>query len=85
MGCELGQYRTYPEAAPPDLTPPVSPSAMRAAVYEMPRWEAGMMLRREDLAIVCSIGRYIFWSEILGVDLECVLLAPETSSVSSEF
>lgn len=63
----------YPEAAPPDLTPPVSPSAMRAAVYDMPRWEAGMMLRREDLAIVCSIGRYIDESEILGVDLKCLL------------
>lgn len=50
----------YPEAAPPDLTPPVSPSAMRAAVYEMSRWEASMMLRREDLAIVCRIGGYIF-------------------------
>lgn len=50
----------YPEAAPPDLTPPVSPSAMRVAVYEMSRWEASMMLRREDLAIVCRIGGYIF-------------------------
>lgn len=33
-----------------------------------------MMLRREDLAIVCSIGRYIDGSEILGVDLKCLLL-----------
>lgn len=64
----------YPEAAPPDLTPPVSPSAMLATVYEMPRREAGMMLRREDLAVVCRIGRYIFGSEIWGVDLEYVLL-----------
>lgn len=59
---------TYPEAAPPDLTPPVSPSAMRAAVYEMPRCEAGMMLRNEDLAIVCRIGGDIFESELLGMD-----------------
>lgn len=52
----------YPEAAPPDLTPPVSPSAMRATVYEMPRWEAGMILRNEDLANVCRIGGDIFGS-----------------------
>lgn len=61
----------YPEAAPPDLTAPVSPSAMRAAVYEMPWREAGVVLRREDLAVVCRIGRYIFG--IVRVDLECVL------------
>ena len=39
---------------------------MRAAVYEMPRWEAGMMLRKEDLAIVCRNGGNIFESVVLG-------------------
>lgn len=48
-----------------------------------------MMLRKEDLAIVCRIGGNIFGSEVLRVDLECAFVFrtdPLTTSsvISSE-